>query len=178
MGKKVFMVALTLLGLFAFRCFAQNPVAKEVAIGDVLHKISYEKLDREPPLFVAKNIVYAPVKDITHFIISATFSESQVLKSLIVTVTSSSTFLVSGELEWLFPSGEQINMYGKTASKSVGDGLTEYTITFLSSMADLCACAVVSGGDNVRLKLFSKRGEVREFEFPPAFFSFLSEATE
>ena len=130
-----------------------------IAVGDSLHTISFERLNKDPPLFIAKDIVVAPGKDIANLSISACLSESRVLKSLIVTVVSGQAFVASGELEWLFPAGEQLNMYGKTVAKpnkDWSDGI--YRITFLSGLNDLYSYSSSTGDRNVLLKMYSKKG--------------------
>ena len=173
MKKKMIAIALTMLFSLAFTCFASDSVAKDVAIGDSLHTISFGQLNKDTPLFVARDVVLVPAKDIANFSISACLSESHVLKSLIITVASGQAFVASGELEWLFPAGEQLNMYGKTVAKPGKDGLMEYTMTFLSGLNDFYSCSSSTGGCNVLLKMYSKKGMAREFEIPSAFFALL-----
>lgn len=178
MEKKVITISLAMLFSFIFVCFALDPFSKEIAVNNAMHKISFERLNKDPPLFVAKDIVVAPAKDIANFSISATLSESSVLKSLVITVVSGLAFVASGELEWLFPVGEQLNMYGRTVTKSGKDGLMEYTITFLSGLNDLYSCSSSTGDRNVLLKIYSKKGAAKEFEIPSAFFALLQDRVE
>ncbi|MHB9005232.1 MAG: hypothetical protein ACYC6C_14480 [Coriobacteriia bacterium] len=175
MSKRVISIASAMLFAFACVCFALGPTASEVIIGNAMHKVSFERLDREPPLFLAMDSVVAPAKDIASFSIIATFAENRVLKSLIVTLVSYQAFSASGELEWLFPAGEQVNLYGKTAAKPLKDGMTEYTITFFADLADFCDCSALTSDKNVLLKLYPRKGAPKEFELPSAFFQLLSD---
>ena len=89
-------------------------------------------------------------------------AENCELKSLIVTVVGGRMFSSSGELEGLFPAGGQVNLSGKTASKSLKDGKTECTITILAGLTDLSDCSARIEGKNVLLKLYSKKGVMLE----------------
>lgn len=156
-------------------CFAQGPLSSDVAVGDALHRVSLERLDKNPPIFLAKDSVAAPAKDLASFSIVATIAENKELKSLIVTLVGRSVFSASGELEWVFPEGGQINLYGKTASKSLKDGMSECTISLLAGLADLHDHSALSGGGNVILRLYSKKGSVMEIELPSAFIKLLAD---
>ncbi len=171
-------MSLAIFFLLAFACFALDPVAKDVAVGDSLHTISFERLDKDPPLFIVKDNVAAPAKDIANLSVSACLSESRVLKSLVVAVVSGQTFVASGELEWLFTAGEQLNMYGKTVAKPGMDGLVEYTVTFLSGLNDLYSFSSSADDRNVLLKMYSKKGAAKELEIPSEFFTLLRSTAE
>jgi len=175
MGKQVMSIVSAALFTLAGLCFAQGPIASDVAVGEALHRVSLERLDKDPPLFLAKDSVIAPAKGISSFSIVATIAENKELKSLIVTLVGASMFSASGELEWVFPAGGQINLYGKTASKSLKDGMTECTISLLAGLADLHDHSALSGGGNVILRLNSKKGSVMEIELPSAFIKLLSD---
>jgi len=175
MSKRVILIISVALFTLAGLCFAQGPFVSDVTVGEALHKVSLERLDKDPPLFLAKDCVTAPAKDIASFAIVATIAESREIKALIVTLVSGSLFSASGEMEWLFPSGGQINLYGKTASKSIKDGMTECTVTFLAGLADLHDHSALAGGGNVILRLYSKKGSVMEIELPSAFIKLLSD---
>lgn len=162
----------------AFICFASDSVAKDVAVGDSLHTIGFGRLNKDSSLFIARDIVLVPGKDIANFSISACLSESRVLKSLIITVVSGQAFVASGELEWLFPAGKQLNMYGKTVAKPGKDDLMEYTITFLSGLNDFYSYSSSMGDRSVLLKMYSKKGAAKELEIPSAFFTLLRSTAE
>jgi len=176
MRKKVITIALAMLCSVAFVCYASDSASKEIAVGDSFHTISFERLDKDPPLFVAKDIIVVPGKDIAHFSISATLAENHMLKSLIVDVVSSQAFAATGEFEWIFPSGKQLNMYGKTVARADKNGMTEYTITFLSGLPDFYACSSSVTDCNVFLKIYFKKGAAKEVEIPSAFFALLLES--
>ena len=177
MRTKVIAMSLAILFSLAFICFASD-AAEGIAVGDSLHMVSFERLDKDPPLFIAKDSVVVSGKDIVNFSISATLTENRALKSIIVVVVSNQAFAATGEFEWIFPSGEQLNMYGKTVSKPGRDGLMDYTLTFLSGLSDLCACSLEAGDRNVLLRMYSKKGAAREFEIPSAFFTLLRSTAE
>ncbi|MHB0896089.1 MAG: hypothetical protein ACYC1A_00900 [Spirochaetales bacterium] len=171
------MMLIVSVALFALAglCLAQVPAASDVAVGGALHRVSLERLDKDSLLFLVKDSVVAPAKDISSFSIVATIAENRELKSLIVTVVGASLSSASGELEWLFPSGGQVNLYGKTASKPLKDGKTECTITILAGLTDLSDCSARIAGKNVLLKLYSKKGVMVEIELPSAFIQLLSD---
>jgi len=171
------IVSVALFMLSGF-CFALDSGVSDIVIGEATHQLSFERLDRVPPLFLAKDYVAAPAKDIASFSIVATIAEDRELKTLVVTLVSGPAFPASGEMEWLFPDGEQLNLYGKTAAKALKNGTTEYAITFLTDLPRFCDCATRIANGKVFLKLYSRKGTSAEFEFPSAFFRFLSDPAE
>jgi len=175
MSKQVMSIASAMFFALTCVCFAQGPIASDVAVGGALHRVSLERLDKNPPLFLAKDCVAAPVKGVSSFSIVATIAENRELKSLIVTMVGGSMFSASGELEWLFPAGDQINLYGKTAAKTLKDGMTECVITILVGLAELRDHSALAAGRNVLLKLYSKKGVMMEIELPSAFIKLLSD---
>ncbi len=178
MNKKVIVAVVFMLYSFGFTCFASGPAFEEVEIGGALHAISIERLDRDPPLSVAKDTVTTSDEDIPRFSLAATFAGGQVLKSLLVTVASASVFAASGEIEWLFPSGEQFNMYGKVVSRPGGRGVTEYSLTLLVGLDKFYGYSRLAAGRDILLRIYSKRGTVREFVIPSAYFSLMASLTE
>ena len=175
MGKRVMSIVSAALFALAGLCFAQGPFVSDVAVGETLHRVSLERLDKDPPLFLAKDSVIAPAKGLASFSIVATITENKELKSLIVTLVGGSVFSASGELEWVFPASGQINLYGKTASKSLKDAMTECTISLFAGLADLHDHSALSGGGNVILRLYSKKGSVMEIELPSGFIKLLAD---
>jgi hypothetical protein len=178
MNKKVIVVVVFMLYSLGFTCFASGPAFGEVEIGGALHAISIERLDRDPPLSVARDTVSASDKDIPRFSLAATFAENQVLKSFLVTVASASIFAASGEIEWIFPSGEQFNMYGKVVSRPNAHGVMEYSLTFLMGLDKFYGYSRLAAGRNILLRIYSKRGTVREFVIPSAYFSLMASSAE
>ncbi len=177
MSKKVIAIAVILCVSLTLACFASD-AAEGIAIGDSYHTISFERLDKDPPLFIAKDTVVVSGKDIVNFSISVTLTENRSLKSMIVAVVSNQAFVATGEFEWVFPSGEQLNMYGKAVAKPDKGDLTSYVITFLSGLNDLCTYSLKAGNRNALLKMYSKKGAAREFEIPLAFFALLRSKAE
>ena len=174
MNKKVVVIALMIACSFSSPCFAQNPSNQELKIGDALHRLSLEQTIKTPPLFIARDTIIIPNAGIAGFSIAATFGESKTLKSLIISMISNQTLPLSGEAEWLFPSGEQMNLYGKTTAMFGNDGQVEYVITFFSGLDDFCHISSKLKNQNVIVKIYSKKGVILESEIPSAFFALFS----
>ena len=174
MDKKVVLLALMITCSFSMLCFAQNPASQELQIGGMIHRISLEQTNKDSLLFVAKDTIIISNSGIVGFSLAVTFGENRILKSLMVSLASSQAISLSGEAEWLFPSGEQMNLYGKTTAMFGNDGQVEYVITFFSGLDEFSLISSKLKNQNVIVKIYSKKGVILESELPSAFFTLFS----
>lgn len=165
---------MTLCALFCgvwTACFAQVPRFEEISVDDMLHTISLEKLDKDPPLLIVKDDFATSTDDVLRMTLHATLSDSFDIKSLTLTVLSKNEYALSGELEWLFPSNCTLSMFGKTRTKSRENGICEITVTFLLGLDDLGKySALLNDSGTVMLKIYSRHGTARSFKIPNNFF--------
>ncbi|HWR11983.1 MAG TPA: hypothetical protein VN445_09180 [Rectinemataceae bacterium] len=146
--------------------FSQNVIARDIVVGAHTHQVRKELLNQTPPILIVQDKVLNPAQGIGAFTITSTFTEEKKLKFLTAIFESEDTFMASGEFEWSFCTGERLNMYGKTTSKHKAAGMTEYAVSFFMNLEDFCARASTIQDRTVLLRIYSKEGEIREFELP------------
>ena len=175
MNKKVCVLACFLIFCLGFSASALDPAnIVEVNLSGTRHEVSFEKLDRNPPIVIAKDDLYPTDQEISKLSLVATMSESLDVKTLTLTVVSASSFILSGELEWRFPSDRTLNMFGKAKSRNIGNGTCEVTVTFLAGLSDLSMFAALPRDEKaVTMTIYSSRGSPKDFEIPDSFFALL-----
>lgn len=175
MRKRARAFAAAMLCAAIFRCFSLEPVSKEIQIDGLRHQISLETLDKDPVHFLLRESVSNPASDIAHFTLTATFSENRTLKTLVVVMLGSRSFIASGELEWLFPAGTRFNLYGTSISQAGKEDMMTQTLSFISGLSDFCTHALPATNGTVTLKVYDRKGMTREFSLPSEFFSLFAD---
>lgn len=151
--------------------FGQNSRIEKISIGDTVHSISYEQLNRDPPLFIVDDSFSTQDNDVSTVTLSASLTESCRLKALTLTVVGKGEFALSGELEWRFPFNHSLDMVGKLRTKNLPNGSCEMSVTFLSGLDDLCKYStLLEENHTAKIIIYSRRGTSKEFQIPYGFF--------
>ena len=170
MREKTVVYACLFCLCFSLPVFALGLDSTTVSIDGVVHTISSEKIENTAPILIVKD-EFIPQSDISRITVSATLTESYKLKSLVLSIVGPSDFILSGEMEFSFPSGTKLSMFGKVSTKKLANGNSEGSVTFLQLLDDLTMSAgSLRDGSSVVAEIFSKRGLSKSFRIPDSFF--------
>jgi hypothetical protein len=136
------------------------------------HSISFEKVDRDPPLLQAMDVVTFS-GDLCSLGLSAVLTTGYSLRTLTLVLQGKQAFSASGEIKWLFPDGESLTMFGKPSLKEMEAGMVEISITCVSGFKDFFSHIEETCDKGALLGLFSKDKVLNTVAIPPEFFALL-----
>lgn len=171
-GKTVLCACLLCL-CFGLSAFTLDSVSTTVSIDGIIHSISVERFENISPIRIVKD-EFVPSSDISKIAVSMTLTDSNNLKCLVLDIIGPGDFIMSGEVEFSFPSGIKLSMFGKVSTKNLANGASEGSVTFLERLDDLkLSTNTLHDGSSVTAEIFSKRGLSKSFRIPDSFFKHL-----
>lgn len=170
MREKTVACACFLCLCFGFSAFSIGLESATVSIDGIVHTISVERLEDVSPIRIVKD-EFIPSGEISRIAVLATLTESHHLKCLVLNIVGPSDFILSGEVEFSFPSGAKLSMFGKAVMRNLTNGAAEGSVTFLQRLDDLKTSLGSPRDDSVVIaEIFSKRGHSESFRIPESFF--------
>lgn len=174
MNTKTRVFAMAMAWVLVFAGFALEPVSEEITIGSTLHRVSRKGAESDPKTLIVTDVASSPAEGVANFSITAVLTPEKNLKSLNLIFLVDKVFSASGEIEWQFPSGAKLTMFGKVSTKNNAKGFIEYTITFFSGLVDFRNGASAVGDGNGVVRLHGRgKSAVMEILVPAAFFKLL-----
>ena len=170
MREKTVACACLLWLCFGLSAFALGSDSATISIDGVIHTVSTQKIENTAPILIVKDEFILP-DGISRVTVSPTLNESYNLKCLILSSAGPSDFILSGEMEFSFPSGTKLSMFGKTVTKNLANGVSEGSVTFMQGLDELkMSSSSLRDGSIVMAEVFSKKGFIKRFQIPGSFF--------
>jgi hypothetical protein len=167
--KKMKLIFLVFVLLLSYAQVVAQEGPTVYRLGSLTHTVTIERQIQGSLAYTVTDKVTGMQNPVLAFTLTASFTANSTLGNLCITLSSTSAFVPSGELELRVSESKTKNIYGKVSTKTVS-GIQSASITYFEGLDGLAEFLSGEKEATIRCTLYSRKGVNLYFDLPADLF--------